>query len=250
MRGTTQKKFHLDRNLWVCGFRSACDTYDETREYYKLDKLKENPRFTEIYTELCCSFTGSYDMIPIEIIGNFHGFEEDDFPDESGWYLAICAKSAFMEETGPYTKTYNGPDMEWFKDAMLWWYENEPDQTGSLRRLANSYVNYCIRDRNKELLELCKYNTNQGTLNESITNYILTKYSPNNLIDFVNKMDSRDLYILYYFIDCSNFDYYLEYLARYEKEEKEGTLSNERRYDHKRHTQIAEMIDKEMIKYI
>ncbi|KAA6355921.1 MAG: hypothetical protein EZS28_048551, partial [Streblomastix strix] len=108
-RGFTQKKYHLDNNLWVCGFRSACDTYDETMEYYNFQKMHDNPKYKEIITELTCSFYGSYEMIPLEIIGNFAGFVEDDMPKEPGWFLGICAKSLFLEQETAHTKTDNGP---------------------------------------------------------------------------------------------------------------------------------------------
>lgn len=241
-RGFTQKKYHLENNLWVCGFQSVYNTYDETIEHSEFQKYKDKPRYLEIITELCCSFLGSYEMIPIEIIGNFNGFEEDDLPDEPGWFLGICAKSKFLEEETANTKKYNGPGKDWYKEAMLWWYENEDPKRYDLLKLATGYANYAVRERNKKLIDMCRYQTNCQTLNESVVRYIVKTYNPNRLISFIEGMNPMELYFLMYFIDDSNFDNFLEYHHSPNPEMRE-------RYDYKRHLEIAAVIDKEIAKY-
>jgi hypothetical protein len=249
-RGVSEKKYHIDKNLWVRGFRSMCDDYDETVKHYEFDKFRENPRYLEIVIELRCSYTGNYNMIPIDIIGSFKGFEEDDMPDEPGWFLGILAKSAFVEETSEHSRNYFGPDKDWFLDAMLWWDKNEPYKFGDLCHLANNYVNLAVTERNLKLMKLCKYSANHTTLNENITSYILTKYTVNGLIDFVNRMDARDLYLLYYLMDTSNFENYLED-SKLMLDSKAACLLDERRlYYNMRHTEIAEIIDTEMCKHL
>jgi hypothetical protein len=242
-RGFTDKRYHLDGNLWVAGFRSVCDTYDETMEHYEFQKYKDNPRYLEIVTELCCSFLGSVDMIPIDIIGNFAGFEEDDMPKDPGWFLGICAKSNFIEEESAYTKKFNGPTLEWYKDAMIWWWKNEPHRTGDLESLAIAYTNYCIRERNGELMKICKFQTNFQNLNESIVRYILQVYTPYNLMALVNNMPNLEAFFLFYFAEATGLEYYREYV------ENEHTSENNK-YTHGLQTKLVETINNEMKKYL
>lgn len=206
VKGITEKKFHLENNLWVCGFRSMRTDYDETLDYYNIHKFRENPRFKEITIELNCSFHGRYAMIPVEVIDNFEGFEKDEIPNEPGWFLGIMATSQFLTNDSPHSRTFNGPYADWYRDAAFWWEENEKiDPT--FFKLCELYagdelsrITYNVR---RTISSVIRHSIN---FNSSLVREIVVLKGFDYLIDFIKSKNPLNLFHIFYVSELTDFN--------------------------------------------
>ena len=194
----SNKIFHLQDNQYVCGYRTGCKSIDIAKKRYQIEKLRSNQMYKDIFLQYQVGFAGSNTLYPVEFIDNFDGFEDEDFPknDGDGWYLAICEQSRFCKQhPNAPSREYFGPDINWYRDSMIWWEENEKNDS-ILNRLAYDYVEffYCFIPEFKKI----KGGIRLNNLNNYLINYIVNKFGVNYLIKLVNTIDIfKGFYIFY-----------------------------------------------------